>query len=70
MAKNTKTAKKLREMPADDLTYELGEAKKDLYQMRIKSVTKELPNVMGIRSRRREIARLLTVLGEKKRASK
>lgn len=48
-----------------ELDYELANRKKELFDLRFKSATQVLTNPARIRSLRREIARLSTVLHER-----
>lgn len=59
-------AKHLREQSVEDLELRLEETKHDLFRMRVRQTTKELVNTNDIREKRREIARILTILTEKK----
>jgi large subunit ribosomal protein L29 len=70
MATTTKIVKaaKLREVSKEELSMQLADAKKDLFGLRVKSTTKELTQLADIRKKRREIARLNTVLAEKAKA--
>jgi len=59
----------LRELSAADLQQRLDEAKKSLTDMRFqKAVTGQLENPTRIRTTRREIARIQTILTEKQGA--
>ena len=62
-------AKDLRGNEADELRSTLRKLEEDLFKHRMKKVTNQLENTMLIRSTRREIARVSTVLTEKLRAS-
>lgn len=61
-------AKKLRALPAADLQTRLADAKQEMFAMRVRSVTKEQKDTSAIRKKRREIARINTVLTEKSRS--
>lgn len=70
MAKNpATTAAKLRENSPEELTLRLEECRKELWQFRVGRVTKTLENPHVISAKRREIARILTILGEKQRTA-
>lgn len=70
MAKNPiVTAEKLRENSPEELALRLEECRKELWQFRVGRVTKTLENPHVISAKRREIARILTILGEKQRAA-
>lgn len=61
-------AKDLRGNDADELRRTLAKLQNDLFQHRLKQSTNQLENVMLLRSTRREIARVKTVLAEAARA--
>jgi large subunit ribosomal protein L29 len=51
----------------DELDYELGKIKKELFELRFKASTAGTANPARIRSLRRTIARINTVRGERAR---
>ena len=59
------TAAELREADESELETRLAEAKQELFNLRFQIVTGQLDNSARIRTVRRDIARLLTVLREK-----
>lgn len=61
-------AKDLRGNEPEELERTLRQLEEDLFKHRMKQVTNQLENTMLIRSTRREIARVSTVLNEKLRA--
>ena len=63
-------AKAIREMSAEDIQARLAELGQDMFNLRFRNAMKQLDNPLKIREGRREIARLLTVLGEKEREKK
>lgn len=68
MAKNPLTPAKLRGQTAAELKARLEESKQHLFRLRVRTTTKEQHDAMEIRRTRRNVARILTVLGEKKKA--
>jgi large subunit ribosomal protein L29 len=58
-----------REMNADDIQARVAELREDLFNLRFRNTMKQLDNPLKIRESRREMARLLTVLKEKERAT-
>ncbi len=62
------TAKDLRGNEPDELRRTLRKIEEDLFKNRMKKVTNQLENTMVIRQARRDIARINTVLGDKRRA--
>ncbi|MEO0078408.1 MAG: 50S ribosomal protein L29 [candidate division WOR-3 bacterium] len=62
-------ASDLREMSREELTRRLSELREELLKLRLRRAGESLPNPLRLRTLRRDIARCLTVLGDKKRAS-
>ena len=66
MAKKKKgSAESLREQTLEDLQVILEEAKRDLFNYRVQATTKELTNPNLIKVKRREIARINTIITQK-----
>ena len=59
------TAAELREIDEDELETRLAEAKQTLFNLRFQMVTGQQDNSAMVRTTRREIARILTILREK-----
>jgi large subunit ribosomal protein L29 len=59
-------AKEIRERNTQELQSLIDEAKLTLFQARIKNATHQLTNTSSIQKARREIARIETVLAERK----
>ena len=62
-------ASELRELPADDLVAKSRELRAELFNFRVKHATGQLENTARLGSLRREIARVETVLRQKREAS-
>jgi large subunit ribosomal protein L29 len=62
-------ANRFREMTADEITTRVAELREELFNLRFRNTMKQLDNPLKIRESRREMARLLTVLKEKERAT-
>lgn len=62
-------ASRYREMTADEIQTRVAELREELFNLRFRNTMKQLDNPLKIRESRREMARLLTVLKEKERAS-
>lgn len=63
-------AKKLRSLSEDEMRLRAAEILRDLFQLRIKGVTKDLVQSHVVRDKRREYARLLTILKQRRAAAK
>ena len=59
----------LRQMTAPDLRVKEREAREEIFRLRLKLRTNQLENHAGYRRARRELARIMTLLGEKQRGS-
>ena len=62
-------ASELAELNDDDLATRLAEAKEELFNLRFQAATGQLENHGRLRTVRRDIARILTVLREKEIAA-
>ncbi len=58
-----------REMTADEIKARVAELREELFNLQFRNTMKQLDNPLKIRESRREMARLLTVLKEKERAT-
>ena len=61
---------KIREMSSPDLEKELGELKTELFKLKFSLATNGLDNPMKIKEVKRDIAKINTVLTERKIAEK
>ena len=59
-------ARELRELPVEQLESKLTEAREEEFRLRFRSATEAIDNPIRFRLLRREIARLETVLREKR----
>ena len=59
----------LRDMGQAEMKTKAEELRKELFHLRIQSVTGEIQNPSRIRTVRKEIARMLTIAGEKARTA-
>ena len=58
-------ASELRDMTADELNAVIAQKRKDLFELRSKSVVGQLPNPHLMREYKKDIARCMTLLSEK-----
>ncbi|MBA2739108.1 MAG: 50S ribosomal protein L29 [Nocardioidaceae bacterium] len=61
----TTTAAELRTLDADDLADKLREAKEELFNLRFQAATGQLESHGRLRSVRRDIARIYTIMRER-----
>jgi large subunit ribosomal protein L29 len=66
MAKKVLTAETLRKNNVEELAERLEAARQELFAMRVRTVTKEQQDTSAIRDKRREMARILTIMNQKK----
>ncbi|MGH7740675.1 MAG: 50S ribosomal protein L29 [Candidatus Eiseniibacteriota bacterium] len=59
----------MRDMSVDEITARVAELREEIFNLRFRNSMKQLDNPLKIRSGRREMARLLTVLHEKEGAA-
>lgn len=62
-------ASELRDMTADELVRREQDMRKEIFNLRFQQATGEIENPRRIRVLRKDIARVLMVLGEKNRKS-
>ena len=60
------SATELRELPEDMLLEQLENAKEELFNLRFQLATRQLKNYRGLPAARTRIARVLTVMDERK----
>ncbi len=66
--KRTQALREIRESSEEELRGRLDRLEKQLFQFRLKHATNQIENVSQIRTTRREIARVLCVIGERRQA--
>jgi large subunit ribosomal protein L29 len=59
-------ASELRSMTREELEHEVSELREEEFRLRLRRPTEELPNALRLRSIRRDIARIQTLLREDK----
>jgi large subunit ribosomal protein L29 len=52
----------MRELTSDEITARIDQLHEELFRLRFRSATQELENPMLLRTLRRDVARLMTVL--------
>ncbi len=63
-------ASELREMTKEELLRKVAELRDELFKLKLRRATEQLPNPLRLRVLRREIARCLTVLKEREQTEK
>ncbi len=59
-------ANKLRDLTTPELEHELSELKTELFKLRFQLATNQLDNPMKVKSVRKDIARVKTIMTERK----
>lgn len=57
-------AERIREMTEDDIQKKIRELKEELFHLRFRNQMRQLPNALLLREKRRDVARLETILAE------
>jgi large subunit ribosomal protein L29 len=60
----------IRDMSVDELTARVDQLEEELFRLRFRAATMEIENPMLLRTLRRDVARLRTVLRERELAGK
>jgi large subunit ribosomal protein L29 len=58
-------AKQIRDMPDHELSEQIGDLRKDLFELRLSNSTGELEDTARLRRTRQDLARALTVARER-----
>jgi len=69
MAQKETKMVEIRGRTEDELTGSLERAREELFRLRMSSVSSRPDNVMALRQKRREVARILTVMSERARGA-
>jgi large subunit ribosomal protein L29 len=63
-------ASEIRELSADEIQNQISQAQEELFRLRFRSATQQLENPALIKSLRRNVARMRTILKQRETASK
>ncbi len=66
MSKKSEAMTRLRDLPDDELKDALGRARDEFFRMRLGNYTNQLENPLVLRAKRREVARIMTVMHARK----
>ncbi len=66
MSKNAEATAKLRDLPDSELTEALNNARDEYFRLRLGNYTNQLENPLVLRAKRREVARIMTVMHARK----
>jgi large subunit ribosomal protein L29 len=65
MSKARVELEKIRDLPDDELVQALDRARDELFRLQLGNYTNQVENTMSVRGKRRELARILTVIGNR-----
>lgn len=68
--KRTTALREIREAAQDELAGRLVRLEQQLFQLRLKHAVNQLENISQIRATRRDIARIMCVMTERRKGSK
>lgn len=66
MSKKSESITRLRDLPDDELKDALDRARDEYFRMRLGNYTNQLENPLVLRAKRREVARIMTVMHARK----
>ncbi|MCP4446546.1 MAG: 50S ribosomal protein L29 [Myxococcales bacterium] len=66
MSKKSEATTRLRDLPNDELKDALDRARDEYFHMRLGNYTNQLKNPLVLRAKRREVARIMTVMHARK----
>ena len=66
MSKQAEALGRVRDLPDNELAEALERAQDELFRMRLNNYTNQLQNPLSVRFKRREVARIMTVIQERK----
>lgn len=70
MSKKSEATARIKDLPDNELAGALERARDELFRMRLGNYTNQLENPLAVRFKRREVARIMTVMQERKLANK
>lgn len=62
MSKRTEALERIRDLPDDELNQALDRARDELFRLRLGHYTNQVENALSLRTKRREVAQILTVM--------
>ncbi len=66
MSNSNEAAAKLRDLPDNELAEALANARDEQFRLRLQNYTNQLENPLALRAKRREVARIMTVMQARK----
>ena len=62
MSKRKEELERIRDLPADELVQALARAQDELFRLQLGHYTNQVENTMSVRAKRREVARIQTII--------
>ena len=69
MSKIAEATARVRDLPDNELAEALDRARDELFRLHLGNYTNQLENPLTLRAKRREVARIMTVMQERKSAT-
>ena len=66
MSKKSEETARIRDLPDNELAEALDRARDELFRMKLGNYTNQLKNPLAVRAKRREVARIMTVMHARK----
>lgn len=67
MSKTREALERIRDLPNDELAQALDRARDELFRLKLGMYTNQVENTASMRAKRREVARILTVMAARAR---
>ena len=67
MSKRKEALEQIRDLPDDELTQALARARDELFRLKLGMYTNQVENTASVRAKKREVARILTVIAARAR---
>jgi large subunit ribosomal protein L29 len=67
MSKRKEALEQIRDLPDDELTQSLARARDELFRLKLGMYTNQVENTASVRAKKREVARILTVIAARAR---
>jgi large subunit ribosomal protein L29 len=69
MSKSKEALERIRDLPNDELAQALDRARDELFRLKLGMYTNQVENTASLRAKKREVARILTVMAARARGT-
>lgn len=69
MSKSKEALERIRDLPNDELAQALDRARDELFRLKLGMYTNQVENTASLREKKREVARILTVMSARARGA-